>query len=395
MAEGVAFYAPLKPPDHPVPSGDRRMARALMTAMEQTGRKVDLASRLRSFDRTGDRVRQQRMKRLGERVADRLIEHYRTLPGDRRPKAWVTYHAYHKSPDWLGPQVRRALDIPYLLIETSFAPKQAGGPWDLGHRATEAAVRGADLTLAMTGVDEAGLAPLVEPPGALRRLPPFLDPTPYRRAARERDSHRADLAMRFGLDVDRPWLLAVAMMRDDVKRESYALLAQALRQIQDRDWQILIVGDGPSRPSIENLFAMLEPSRAIYAGILDQDQLPACYAAADVYAWPAIREAYGMALLEAQASGLPVVAGREGGVTDVVQDGVTGMLTQPRDPNALAVAIADLLGHAAKRTAMSAAAQSFVDREHSLDHAAAMLDRALIDASAILKARAHAQRALR
>ena len=45
------------------------------------------------------------------------------------------------------------------------------------------------------------------------------------------------------------------------------------------------------------------------------------YAAADLYVWPAVREAYGIALLEAQAAGLPVVAGREGGVAEVVADG--------------------------------------------------------------------------
>lgn len=90
-----------------------------------------------------------------------------------------------------------------------------------------------------------------------------------------------------------------------------------------------------------------------------------------------------MAMLEAQASGLPVVAGREGGVTDIVQDGVTGMLTDPRDPIALASAIADLLDHRTKREAMSLAAARFVEKDHSLDRASALLDKALTDASAV------------
>jgi glycosyltransferase involved in cell wall biosynthesis len=391
MADCLAFYAPLKPPDHPVPSGDRRMARALMTALQRTGRRVDLVCRLRSYDRNGDRLRQERIRALGERLAARLIRRCCATPGLPRPDAWITYHAYHKSPDWLGPPMRRALEIPYLLIESSFAPKQAGGAWDLGHRATADAVRVADLTLAMTAVDEIGLAPLIEPPGELRRLAPFLDPAPFGRAARARERHRVDLAWRFGLDTEQPWLLAVGMMRDDVKCQSYALLAEALRQLQDQTWQLLVVGDGPSRPSIEEFFETFGPGRVVYAGILDQDELPACYAAADVYAWPAIREAYGMALLEAQASGLPVVAGREGGVADVVQDGVTGMLTEPRSPTALALAITDLLGNPAKRQAMSLAARRFVEREHGLDQASAVLDRALIDAEAICKARARMQ----
>ncbi|MGI9501252.1 MAG: glycosyltransferase family 4 protein [Geminicoccaceae bacterium] len=388
MAEQVAFYAPLKPPHHPIPSGDRRMARALMTALERRGRHAELASRLRSFDRDGDRNRQRRIERLGARVADRLIARYRKMPAAQRPKAWITYHAYHKSPDWLGPAVRRALHIPYLLIETSFARKQAGGAWDLGHRAAETAIRTSDVALAMTSVDEAGLAPLIEPPGELRRLPPFLDPAPYQAASRARERHRRDLTERFGLSFDQPWLLAVGMMRDDVKRHSYTLLAEALQRLRDHPWQLLIVGGGVSRPEIEDLFESFGSKRVKLAGILDEAKLPACYAAADVYAWPAIREAYGMAFLEAQASGLPVVAGREGGVADVVRDGVTGMLTTPRDPGALSSAIADLLDHPVKRRAMSEAALTFVEKEHSLDRASTVLDRALIDASAILDAKA-------
>ena len=363
------------------------MARALMTALGRRGRKVELASRLRSFDRQGDSVRQRRMQHIGERVAARLIRRYRNASPVKRPEAWITYHAYHKSPDWVGPIVRRALGIPYLLIEASFAGKQAYGPWDLGHRATEAAVRTAEITFAMTAVDEAGLAPLITPPGEVRRLPPFLDPAPYRQAYRERARARRDLADRFGLDIGQPLLLTVGMMRDDVKRQSYQILAETLRKLGGWPWQLLIVGDGPARAMVENLFLEFGSGRVKFAGILGETELPACYAAADVYAWPAVQEAYGMALLEAQASGLPVVAGREGGVADVVRDGVTGKLTAARSPDALASGLAELLDQPHAREAMSAAAVSFVEEEHSLDRAASLLERALSDAAAILGAR--------
>lgn len=392
MVERVAFYAPLKSPRHPVPSGDRRMARALMRALQSGGHQVELASRLRSFDRDGDHQRQRRIRKLGERVADRLIDRYGSRPRHRRPTAWITYHAYHKSPDWLGPAVRDALNLPYILIEASFAPKQAGGPWDLGHRRAEASIRAADVTLAMTGVDEAGLQPLIEKPAKLERLPPFLDPTPYRAAHDARARHRRDMTRRFGLRTDRLWLLTVAMMRDDVKRTSYALLAEALKRLDHDSWQLLIVGDGPSRSSIEKLFESFGPERVKFAGFLDESDLPACYAAADVYAWPAVREAYGMAFLEAQAAGLPVVAGREGGVQDVVRHGQTGILTTPGDPVALASAVGGLLRDSSRRHAMSVAGSEFVDAERSLAHASDRLTSALADAASIFDARAECSR---
>ena len=99
--------------------------------------------------------------------------------------------------------------------------------------------------------------------------------------------------------------------------------------------------------------------------------MPAFYAAADLMVWPAVREAYGLALLEAQAAGLPVVAGREGGVEEVVRDGVTGLLTPPREPAAFARAVEELLRAPERRRAMGAAALRFVAGERSLAQAAA------------------------
>ena len=229
MRRPVAFYAPLKPPDHPVPSGDRRMARALIEALTLADLPVELASRLRSYDRDGDALRQRRIEALGGRIAARLARRYARRPPEERPRAWLTYHAYHKSPDWLGPAVTAALAMPYLLAEASFAPKQEGGAWALGHAATERAIRTADVVLALTPIDAECLAPLVAAPAELRRLPPFVDPAPGRTARQERERHRAALARRFALDPQQPWLLTVAMMRADVKRDSYGLLGACPR----------------------------------------------------------------------------------------------------------------------------------------------------------------------
>lgn len=378
----VAFYAPLKPPDHPTPSGDRRMARALARALGLGGHPVELASRLRSYDKAGDRRRQARIEALGGRLGDRLLRRYQGRPADLRPRAWLTYHAYHKSPDWIGPRVTAALGMPYLLAEASFAPKQGDGPWELGHRATERAIRAADVVLALTAVDLECLAPLVAPPAELRRLAPFLDPAPFRAARQERERHRSALAARWGLDPARPWLLTVAMMRDDVKRQSYALLARALGGLHDVPWQLLVVGDGPARGEMEAALRGAAGDRVRLIGALAETELPAIYAAADLYVWPAVREAYGLAMLEAQAAGLPVVAGREGGVAEVVS-ATSGVLTPPRDPVALADAARTLIEQPDRRQTMAEAALAFVAAERSIERAAAELSAALAAADEI------------
>ena len=81
-----------------------------------------------------------------------------------------------------------------------------------------------------------------------------------------------------------------------------------------------------------------------------------------------------MALLEAQAAGLPVVAGRSGGVAAVVRDGETGLLTAPGDAAAFAAALRQLLVDADERRTLAAAARRTVAAEHGLEQAAARLD---------------------
>jgi hypothetical protein len=176
----IAFYAPLKAPDHPVPSGDRRMAGLLMAALRAAGHDVMLASRLRSYEGQGDAASQAEIRAAGEAEAQTLIERF--YDAEPPPQAWFTYHLYHKAPDWLGPTVSRALAIPYVVAEASFAPKQAQGPWTEGHAAVAAALGRAGAVLAVTEDDRAGLRPVVSDGGRIGRRR-HSTPTPGRRAA--------------------------------------------------------------------------------------------------------------------------------------------------------------------------------------------------------------------
>ena len=106
-------------------------------------------------------------------------------------------------------------------------------------------------------------------------------------------------------------------------------------------------------------------------------RLAEVFAACDLCAWPAVNEAYGMALLEAQAAGVPVVSCATRGVPDVVLDGRTGLLVPYGDEAALAAAVRSLLDDAARRSALGEAAARFVSGERSIDAAARSLARAL------------------
>jgi glycosyltransferase involved in cell wall biosynthesis len=369
----VLFYAPLKPPDHPVPSGDRRVARLLCQALARGGHEVALAARLRSFDRAGDAARQRRIAAIGRKLATRLLMR---LEGEPRPEAFITYHLYYKAPDWIGPAVAQMLAIPYVVIEASIADKRARGPWQLGHDAACRALQLARAAISINPADDAGVLPCLAAPDRLYRLAPFLDAGPFAAAAEQRAAHRSDVAQRFGLDPALPWLLTVAMMRNDDKLKSYRVLGEALAQLGTRRWQLLVVGDGPARGAVEKALRYAG-ARVRYAGRREESELPALYAAADLYAWPAISEAYGMATLEAQAAGVAAVAGDEGGVGEIVARGATGLLTPPGDAAAFAAALARLLDDPAERAAMGEAARAKVARAHGIDAAAVALDRVL------------------
>lgn len=372
----VAFYAPLKSPAHGTPSGDRRVAALLMMALRRAGHEVELASEFRSLDLVGDPRRQAALRAAGSEIADRLTQRWQR-ENCAPPELWFTYHVYYKAPDWLGPEVSSALRIPYVIAEASYAAKRAGGPWALGHEAAGAAIRRADLVLAATQHDLQCLRPLVSAEERLRLLPPFLDAEPYVRAAQGRAAHRARLASAHQLDTRIPWIVVAAMMRPGDKLASYRELAAALALLVDRPWQLVVAGDGPARDDVARALDRALPGRVCYLGELAGDALRGVYAAGDVFAWPAVNEAYGMAMLEAQATGLPVVSSALRGVADVVCDGRTGLLARPGDPAGLAAHIRRLLGDAAQRAAMSREALAWVGRERDLDHAARVLREAL------------------
>jgi glycosyltransferase involved in cell wall biosynthesis len=353
----IAFYAPLKPPDHPVPSGDRRIARLLLNALRLAGHHPFVASRLRSYDGNGDPARQARLADIGDGIARLLLRRWRRDPATA-PDLWFTYHLYYKAPDWLGPAISAALGIPYVVAEASSAPKRAGGKWDIGQRGVERALRRADAVLGPNPADCACVLPLLRDPGSWIAFPPFLDARLYDAAPRPPSSP--------------PCLIAVAMMRCGDKLASYSLLAAALARLTDLDWSLAIVGNGEARGEVASAFAVFG-RRISWRGALGESAVAAALAEADLFVWPAINEAFGMALLEAQASGLPVVAGASGGVSAIVADGKTGLLVPSGDPVQFADALRLLIGDPDRRAAMGAAARARVLRDHDLAPAASRL----------------------
>lgn len=361
----IAFYAPMKPPTSPRPSGDRGMGRALVAALQYAGHRVELASQFRSRDGAGDEKRQSRVRDIGHRLAARLLRRYTSNPATR-PDLWFTYHVYYKAPDWIGPLVSDALSIPYVVAEASHAPKRKGGPWAIGYEAAETAIRAADRIVGINSANIPCLLPLIREPGLVVPLRPFLDTKIFDIAmADESDGTRAQRI---------PTLITTAMMRPGDKLASYRVLAEALSRLNTLSWQLAIIGDGAARADVEALMAPLGKGRVRFLGQRETEELPGLLGGADLFVWPAVNEAYGMAILEAQAAGLCAVAGDAGGVAEIIRDKQTGLLTPEGDVAAFAEAIACLLANPERRRRMGTAARNIAANDHSLMAASRTLD---------------------
>jgi glycosyltransferase involved in cell wall biosynthesis len=108
------------------------------------------------------------------------------------------------------------------------------------------------------------------------------------------------------------------------------------------DAYLLVVGEGSRREALEAQVAELRiKDRVIFTG--RRDDVPAVTAALDVAVLPSYREAQGLTILEAMALSRPVVASNVGGIPEMIENGRTGLLVPPHDPDALATAITRLL----------------------------------------------------
>lgn len=334
----VAFYAPMKPPTHPTPSGDREMARNLIAAISDAGAQVDLVSDLRLHEKHGNPTRQEDLRAQATREADRLIA---DLPQDTG--LWVTYHNYYKAPDLVGPKVCAARGLPYVQIESTRAKSRLTGPWASFAHAAEAACDAADLIFYLTANDLITLDRHRPPHQRLERLSPFLPISDLPPAGSGKGS-----------------LLSVGMMRAGDKLASYDIIAQTL-PLLTCDWQLEIAGDGPERPTVEALMARFG-DRVRFLGQLDRDGLQAAYARNAALLWPGVNEAFGMVYLEAQAAGLPVIAQDRPGLRDVVLPG----LLAPVDagPEALAANTDRVLSDPIQRQARAQEGRDMVAARH-------------------------------
>lgn len=153
-----------------------------------------------------------------------------------------------------------------------------------------------------------------------------------------------------------------------IPRKGHDVLLEAVPVVLERvpRARFLLFGRGPREEEIRGAVAAAGLEDAVRIVGFRTD-LPALLPCLDLLVHPAFKEGLGVALLEAGAAGLPIVASRAGGIPETLVDGETGILVPPGDAAALAEALADLLGDETRSREMGQAARRFVEEERSVD----------------------------
>lgn len=181
--------------------------------------------------------------------------------------------------------------------------------------------------------------------------------------ARLRVCHKSVEARRFasavplraGLPPHPPRILFVG---GNMQRKGLPTLIEAAPRVLEifPDAEFWIVGLDPSQRKMEALCERKGVRHSFrFLGWQPQEAMPGLMAQCDAFAMPSLTEAFGVALLEAMASGLPVISTRVGGIVEIVRDGENGLLIPPDAPADLARAIISLLNDSGRRAQLAAA----------------------------------------
>jgi glycosyltransferase involved in cell wall biosynthesis len=225
-------------------------------------------------------------------------------------------------------------------------------------------LRSADAVVAVSEASRDALVASGVPAGRIRVVENAVDAARVRaEAAGGREAVRAE----WGVGARDLVVLALGRLSPE---KGHRVLLDAFLALPPGSARLVLVGDGAERGALEARAP--KDGRVRFAGW--RTDAARCLGAADVFALPSLREGLPLAMLEAMAAGLPVVASRVGGVPGALAEGACGLLVPPGDAGALAEALARLLGDPALCRRLGEAGAARVRERHGAEGQAAALE---------------------
>lgn len=234
----------------------------------------------------------------------------------------------------------------------------------------------ADLVITNSEFTRAFVESVGVPQSRIVKIHPGADPSRFRPG---RDCR--DFARRLGV-LGRPTLLTVSRIVKANRYKGHDVVLRALARVavQIPHVAYVIAGEGDDLDYLERLAREFGVRRnVVFAGRVSDEDLPLLYNTCDAFVMCSredrgrrgiLAEGFGMALVEASACGKPVIAGRSGGVPDAVLEGVTGLLVDPRDSDAVAAAIIKVLREPALANTLGTGGRKWVEAEMNCSRAA-------------------------
>jgi len=265
-------------------------------------------------------------------------------------------HAHKFGSNLWGSLLGRRAGVPVVVAHEHTWSFEGNLPRRLLDRAVVS--RRADVLVAVSREDRRKLLEVEHiRPDRVRFIPNGIPPVELG----DRRSARREL----DLPADAPVVAAVCELRPQKAVEVLVRAASSLGA-ELPGLRVVVAGEGPERPALEALIAELGLGETVSL-LGTRSDVPSILAAADVAALASDFEGSPLSVMEYMAAARPVVATAVGGVPDLIEDGVQGLLVPPRDERALAAALAALLGDPERAQTLGAQARERQQREFTLD----------------------------
>lgn len=267
-------------------------------------------------------------------------------------------YAHHTQVNgYLAWQIHRATGLPYAITDHDFGEIEACRHHPARHRFFEPIVLTASRMIAVASRMEQTMRDLF--PGA--RTATIQNGAEFPSAAAFAQSRPLEMTDK------RVFFCACAFY----ERKGVPLLVRAFARVAARfpDVVLRIAGDGATRPEVEAAIAATGiSSRVQMLGRLPHDRVLQEMVWADAFVLPGWDEPFATAFTEALSAGCPIIYASDGGITDVVRDGIHGLAVEPRSEDSLVAAMESLLWDEPRRRKMAAAARELFDRQLHWDH---------------------------
>jgi len=264
-----------------------------------------------------------RLRYLKARFLGPLLFSLKALLALRKIKPDIV-HAQSMLPGLCALIAKKVLSKPYLLSELAMVYF----PSLLQNQILRLALRNADAVIALTEDMKNEIRKICR--RDIYVLPNGIDLERFEGLLK--DEMRAKLQVK----TDERLVIFVGRFRPE-KGVEYLIKAMEIISQKDRSIRLVLVGEGPEEKNLKSLTEQLKLKGCVeFVGQIPNERVPEYMVASDVFVLPSLSEGFPIVILEAMASGLPIVATKVTGLPEIVKDGENGLLVEPRNPQQIA-----------------------------------------------------------